>query len=687
MTFADLARGFLINLFMLLGFVALSSMARRPREKPSSPLPAWAEGFLFGFMAVLAMAVPTITSPGVFFDCRSGVIGAGALLGGPVCALTSVILPGLYRLSIGGAGLIPGLMEIMLPAFLGSLCYRRRLNRHQPLTVSYAVLFSLIIGIISNGFIVIFLMLFMPHPELLLDTGSMMLIILDGPLSMALFSSLLVLERQHAKSMELHASILLTSMEGFWLVDSQGHLLEVNEAYCRMSGYSEAELLTKNIVDLEAVMDSREIGQRIKKIADKGWDRFESVHRRKDGSCFSVGVSIQYLPDNSGRSVAFQRDITDRKSAEAALRESEKKYKQLIETTDTGFVILDEKGKVLDANREYVRMTGHDSLSDILGRPVTEWTAPEDRQRNADEVQKCLETGSVRNLEIKYIGAGGKIVPVEIQANMLPGEASPRIMSVCRDITERQLALEEKQSLQGQLFRAQKIESIGTLASGLAHDFNNILSPIMGICDILMNDLSGDPRLQDKIRIIQESAKNASDLVNQMLALGRPSGSGKKPVRVQEIVEDVLSLIEHSLPEGIDIDLKIDESCSTILADASQLHQVLMNLITNANHAMEDTGGELEIGLREIQIDSDNLREPTLKPGRHLDLYVSDTGAGMDEYIIEKIFDPFFTTKKFGKGTGLGLSVSYGIIQAHGGAIVVTSAPGRGSIFHVYLPY
>ena len=686
MIFANLARGVLINLFMLLGFVALYSMARRVRTTPSDHLPAWAEGFLFGLMAVLSMAVPTITSPGVIFDCRTGVIGTGALIGGPVCALTSIIFPGLYRLHIGGSGLVPGLLEIMLPAFLGSLCHLRRHNRHQPLTVPYAVLCSLLIGIGSNVLIVIFLILFMPFPELLLDIGSSLLVVFNGPLSMALFSSLLVLERQYTESMELHTSILQTAMEGFLLVDARGRLLEVNEAYCRMSAYSRAELLTMNIADLEASQDNTEITRRIQAAAVRGWDRFASTHRRKNGSCFTVDISARALPDKSGRFVTFLHDITDRERTEEALKESEKKYKHLIETTDTGFVILDEKGNVLDANREYLRMTGYGNLSDILGRPVTDWTAPEDLQRNAGEIKKCLRTGSVRNLEITYIGAGGITVPVEIQANVLPGEASPRILSICRDITERRLAMAERQSLQEQLFRAQKMESMGTLAGGFAHDFNNILGPIIGLCNMLINDLSGNARLQDRVRIILDSALNASGLVKQMLALGRRSDSSKQPVRIQTIIGEVLSLIRHSMPDDIDINLDIDESCNEIPADAGQIHQVLLNLITNAYHAMENNGGVLGVGLSQIHINADSLPEPSLKPGRHLDLYVSDTGAGMDDHIIEKIFDPFFTTKKADKGTGLGLAVSYGIIQAHGGAIAVSSVPGRGSIFHIYLP-
>ena len=255
-----------------------------------------------------------------------------------------------------------------------------------------------------------------------------------------------------------------------------------------------------------------------------------------------------------------------------------------------------------------------------------------------------------------------------------------------RDITDRRRAELEKISLQAQLLQAQKMESIGTLAGGIAHDFNNILFPIVGYCEILLEELPTHDRLRHYVRIILDSTRRGAELVRQMLAFSRQTQSNKMPVKIQEIIREVLALVRHSIPASIEIKMEIDAACGPVMADPGQIHQVIMNLVTNANHAMAGASGILTIGLHETDTGPDDLPETNPVSGRYVELYVSDTGEGMAAAVINKIFDPFFTTKEVGKGTGLGLSVSYGIIKEHDGAIRVTSTPGQGSTFHVYLP-
>jgi nitrogen-specific signal transduction histidine kinase len=252
-------------------------------------------------------------------------------------------------------------------------------------------------------------------------------------------------------------------------------------------------------------------------------------------------------------------------------------------------------------------------------------------------------------------------------------------LGVCIDISAQK-------SLEAQLLKAQKMESLGTLAGGIAHDFNNILYPIIGYCEMLMDDLTGNEKMQNRVRTIFNSALRASELVKQILAFSRQRKSSKSLVKIQDIVSEIMTLIRHSIPAAITISLEIDERCEPVVADPAQIHQVVMNLITNAYQAMEGAPGWLAIGLHGIDAGPDLTGEPHMKPGRYVDLYVADTGAGIKEEMLDKIFDPFFTTKEVGKGTGLGLAVSYGIIREHGGTIRVESAPGRGSTFHVLLP-
>ncbi|MBW2593809.1 MAG: response regulator [Deltaproteobacteria bacterium] len=234
--------------------------------------------------------------------------------------------------------------------------------------------------------------------------------------------------------------------------------------------------------------------------------------------------------------------------------------------------------------------------------------------------------------------------------------------------------------------QSQKMEAIGTLAVGIAHDFNNILSPVFGYTQMLLEEAPAQGTMRDGLNQIVAGAERAKDLVQQILAFSRQREYIARPVRPQPIIKEVLKLTRASLPATIKITPDIDNDCGLIMADPTQIHQIVMNLITNAFQAMEETGGKLSITLKEIELGFADLHERSMKPGTYVCLTVSDNGPGMDGNIQERIFDPYFTTKKKGEGTGLGLSVVHGIVQNHGGQIYVDSEPGRGSEFKVCLP-
>jgi len=635
----------------------------------------------------------------------------------------------------------------------------------------------------------------------------------------------------------------------------------------------------------------------------------------------SLGTNVEELKGN----------VTDLKSAEKALRESEEKYRTLIETTDTGYVILDRQGKVLDGNAEYVRLTGHDTLQEIMGKGVAEWTAAYDLERNIKEVERCLESGCVRNLEIDYVSATGDIIPIEINAAVIKTMGDTFILSLCRDISTRKLAedalreseeryrLLAEQSIQGiavfrglppafvyvnptwtqifgytskealsldseqiwnlvhpddrvfvrernldrlmgkpveqryefriirkdgavrwvevfaniiefgplpssqalyiditarrrseeervglataiehaadaiiltdkhgkieyinpatekatgfgreelvghnfavlrsdqhddafyktmwarissgevwsghvvnrirdgslcefetkispvkdsfgnviryvsvnrdvtqeiklekQVRQAQKMEAIGTLAGGIAHDFNNILAAILGYTELTRSTmLQGTPEYRNLEQVVKASSR-ARDLVQQILLFSRQGAEELKPVRVSVIVKEALQLLRATLPSTIEIRQSLSSlSESRILADPTQIHQVLMNLGTNAAHAMREKGGILEVCLSDVLPESDALSYPELKSGPYILLTVSDTGHGMDRSVMDRIFDPFFTTKKSGEGTGMGLSVVHGIVKRHNGILSVSSDVDKGTVFHLYFP-
>jgi PAS domain S-box-containing protein len=257
------------------------------------------------------------------------------------------------------------------------------------------------------------------------------------------------------------------------------------------------------------------------------------------------------------------------------------------------------------------------------------------------------------------------------------------VVCTAHDITERKRMEKEKKKLEARLRQAQKMEAIGTLAGGIAHDFNNILFPILGYSEMLMNDAPDNSDLKRDLSMIFNGTKRARDLVKQILAFSRQREYDLKPIKVHLVVKETLKLIRSSIPATIDIMQNIID-CELVMADYTQIHQVAMNLLTNAYHAMEKKGGKLKVTLKEVDLRADDLKG--MPPGTYVRLTISDTGIGMDQSTIDRIFDPYFTTKKEGKGTGLGLAVVHGIIKSHGGHISVYSEPGKGSEFHVYLP-
>ena len=253
-----------------------------------------------------------------------------------------------------------------------------------------------------------------------------------------------------------------------------------------------------------------------------------------------------------------------------------------------------------------------------------------------------------------------------------------------KKVEERTKALARSEN---QLQQVMKLQAIGTLAGGIAHDFNNILFPIVGYTELTMDDVPEGSQAKQNLQEVLKAANRAKKLVQQILTFSRQNSQERKPMRVQTLIKEALKLLRATIPSSIEIHSSIDEDCGLIKGDPTQIHQVIMNLSTNAYHALQETGGKLEVGLKEINLNyEESLQRVGIKVGRHLELTVKDNGHGMAPQVLERIFDPYYTTKKQGKGTGLGLSVTHGIIKNHGGDISVSSQPGVGTTFSVYLP-
>ncbi len=263
------------------------------------------------------------------------------------------------------------------------------------------------------------------------------------------------------------------------------------------------------------------------------------------------------------------------------------------------------------------------------------------------------------------------------------------IANTLAGIIQKKQVMEEKLSLENQLRQTQKMEAIGTLAGGIAHDFNNLLTPILGYTEMVLQDAPRDSTMAANLAEVLKAAGHAKGLVRQILSLSRQSRYEVKPVKLENVVNEALKLLRSTIPATIEIRHRLTPDTRTVTADATQIHQVIMNLCTNAFHAMKNTGGVLSVHLLSTEISpNSNINQPeqTLKPGPYQIIEVSDTGTGMDKTVMERIFDPYFTTKESEEGTGLGLSVVHGIIKNYGGAITVHSRPGQGTTFRAYLP-
>jgi PAS domain S-box-containing protein len=380
-------------------------------------------------------------------------------------------------------------------------------------------------------------------------------------------------------------------------------------------------------------------------------------------------------------------DALENKKTRQALQESEERLRTVFETFPDPVTIIEAgDGRCIDVNSAFTRVMGW-SVAEMIGKTEAEldiWEDPAEYQKLVDGI---AQKGKVDNLEARFRLKDGRTITALMSAVLIRLNDRAHILTITRDISELKAAQQEREQLKTQLIQAQKMEAIGTLAGGIAHDFNNILGAIIGYAEMALYDTRQDSMEHYNIDQVLKAGHRAKDLVKQILAFSRKSEQNKQIISLTPIIKEALNLLRASLPTTIEIEQHIESNLDAIYADPTQIHQVMMNLCTNAGHAMADTGGRLSVSLQNVDLNAKAAAlYPDLSVGPYVKLSISDTGHGMDAGTVNRIFDPYFTTKSQDKGTGMGLAVVHGIVKGHGGTIQVDSTPGMGSRFDIFFP-
>ncbi len=469
-----------------------------------------------------------------------------------------------------------------------------------------------------------------------------------------------------------------TASDGIVLLEKgEGHIVHANPAVEKMLGYSAAEYIGKKLQDIGIPIDMSNFPAIMQDLEMSGILNYEDVPvKTKFGQDVPTDI---YMVDRATLAQCNIRDVTERKLADALLKEEKNFIENALNTLKDIFFVFELEGRFLRWNKTLNMVTGYRDTEIASMKPL-DLFSDDGRKRISEAIQTAVREGSV-SVDALLITKDGRKIPYELNAALLrDAHGKPMgVSGVGRDISKQNI-------LEAQLLHAQKMEAVGTLAGGIAHDFNNILNVILGYGTMVMDTLAAGSQSQDDMHEVLSAADRAADLTKRLLVFSRKQAVDVKPVNVNELILGLQKMLARIITENIEFKLELVDRSLLVLADGGQIEQVLINLAANARDAMP-AGGRLTIGTGLVELDEEYVAAYGYgKPGWYALITVADTGQGMDAETQKKIFEPFFTTKGIGEGTGLGLAISYGIIKQHGGYIKVSSEPGEGTDFKIYLP-
>ncbi|WP_163335623.1 PAS domain S-box protein [Desulfopila sp. IMCC35008] len=469
------------------------------------------------------------------------------------------------------------------------------------------------------------------------------------------------------------------AVEGILLGSGEGVITEANKYVCEILGLRREEVVGRHISQLPFTPESVErfplrfdLLQQGKKVVT------ERAIQRPDGSEVQVEMRSKMMPDGTYQSIFS--DISERKRVEQELRESEERFRALHDASFGGIAIHDQ-GTILDCNQGLADMTGY-SLDELIGFNGFELIAPE----YLDTVIENIRNSNTQPYVAEGVRKDGTRYPLSIRGSVIPYRGQDARVTEFRDITEQRRAENEKKQLEEQLYQAQKMETIGQLAGGVAHDFNNMLGVIIGHSEMALGKLETDAPVVSDLKQIRKAADRSADITRQLLAFARKQAVSPKVLDLNRTIEGMLQMLRRLIGEHIELQWLPGEELWPVNMDTSQLDQILVNLCVNSRDAIEGMG-TLSVKTSNCILEAGRyVGEPVLTTGEYVCIEVTDDGCGMDNSTLEHVFEPFFTTKGVGKGTGLGLATVYGAVKQNDGIVNVASEAEKGTTFEIYLP-
>ncbi len=540
-----------------------------------------------------------------------------------------------------------------------------------------------------------------PLVHALLDS-TLLIIILSPVLYFVLFRPLIALVREKTgaqsallKEKETLRKYLDITSVIVLALDSGGKVALINKKGSEILGYDEKDILGHDWFDgflPERVRgEAREVFKRLLAGDEDALGAFETpvLTRHYGESIILWHNSVLREGGEITGVLSSGEDVTERKKAERALRESERRYRQIHNTAFDAIIVADADDRIIDCNPSAEKMFGY-KRSELIGLRIVHLMPERYRERHSLGLKSFLETGisAIQGKVAEYDGLrkGGEEFAMELVVNSFTVGGAINFTGMIRDITERKEAERERELIQAQLNQSQKMEAIGKFAGGIAHDFNNILTAIRGNAELAMEGTDKSDPLYGKLNGIILSVMLASKLTRQLLLFSKGQPFELIPLNINTVIEELLVMVTRLIGEEITVSTELAPELWNVSADIGNIEQVVMNLAVNAKDAMPK-GGQLTIRTGNAVLSEDDAKKiPDARPGEAVKLTVSDTGVGIRKDLVPRIFEPFFTTKEPGKGTGFGLSVVYGIVRQHGGWITVESEPGQGTTFNIYLP-